>query len=825
MIYLPEGTILDDRYRISLPIGEGGFGITYAAVNSRMGTDVAIKELYWKDHVFRREDSSDPTDESVFYQIKVLKDEYADDFEQLKQKFLQEARVLRDFEQESAIVRVLDCFEANGTAYMVMEYLKGSTLKDYVKEHGCMHPETLFRSMLPVIDSLENVHKTGLIHRDISPDNIMRLEDGSFKLLDFGAARKFHSVADGKYTVIAKDSYSPPEQYDKKGLQGPWSDVYALCATMYECLTQTSPSSAVQRMFLDELPDVSALNPAVEKCYNAILMKGLSMKAEKRQASMSILKEDIMQALPVLSEDASKAKKRQTILLSIITFIIFCICLTVGLLTREQDKFKGITTEQFKLYAPADMSDEDFALAQENVENKLTAFAGEDNYLLSAEENSLQVTLPLACFKEQEISDTLISEFLPLADPDYPQRILEDSAYQASRTFTYSAEVQANWENINATAFKGDYQCNIEDFKGTTVSQVYSTYDSDSLSKGKWASVIIDLKERLDSLEAPYAFGTLYGDEHAIVIRTNPETNGRFLTQTLGSSAKAFTVSGDWWNKPLYLSASDHFDQTTNENGQPVLSLILGKDNRSFSAYKKNLLKNGENTLYLCYDKICCLLSARMEESGSDDQVDFDIISLKGTESLPKGIENIYQYIISCHNRSSIDSPYIYQTCSVCDKDGRILFDVTGDELYGIQAPVTRACKTFLDVAAQMKEAGYSIKLSDSNGDALSATVFLDMENDEHLIEDGLKKVQELCKTYDLANIPGEFGFYLDKKGLVLLSLSDYGTGQYGRHTLIRNIFSRDKSDRTYGAQLKAQLEKALKTFTIPGITIQNNDY
>ena len=259
MTQLQTGIILDDRYRILEPLGEGGFGITYAAENIRIGTRVAIKEFFWRGYVKREEaeggachvTAADPAD--------------AESFSRLKEKFLQEARILRDFDQENSIVHILDYFEANGTAYMVMEYLEGMTLRRFVTANGVFEPETLFRKMLPLVRSLSYIHETGIIHRDISPDNIMVLTDGSLKILDFGAARKYRDVAGGQYTAIARDNYAPGEQYDRNGHQGPWTDVYALCATMYECVTGKAPDSAVQRMFLDELKSPSQLGIPIEK--------------------------------------------------------------------------------------------------------------------------------------------------------------------------------------------------------------------------------------------------------------------------------------------------------------------------------------------------------------------------------------------------------------------------------------------------------------------------------------------------------------------------------------------------------------------------------
>lgn len=181
---LKTGAILDDRYRIGRVLGQGGFGITYSAENIRLGLKVAIKELFWQGHSSR--------DVTISAQVTLPLSSDADVFHAQKERFLREARILRDFSNLSAIVRVLDCFEANNTAYIVMEYVEGVTLLNHLEDHGGrLDAEVLLRRALPLVESLKEVHAYGIIHRDISPDNIMVLPDGALKLIDFGAARAF----------------------------------------------------------------------------------------------------------------------------------------------------------------------------------------------------------------------------------------------------------------------------------------------------------------------------------------------------------------------------------------------------------------------------------------------------------------------------------------------------------------------------------------------------------------------------------------------------------------------------------------------------------
>ena len=143
--HLPEGTLLDERYQIREVLGEGGFGITYAAWNQRIRRKVAVKELFWREHVYREPDSP------VLF---VPREEERTDYEALKEKFMREARLLRDFDREPGVVQVLDYFEANNTAYLVMEYLEGVTFRRYMKLHGVFGAEDLFRRLLPLLESL-----------------------------------------------------------------------------------------------------------------------------------------------------------------------------------------------------------------------------------------------------------------------------------------------------------------------------------------------------------------------------------------------------------------------------------------------------------------------------------------------------------------------------------------------------------------------------------------------------------------------------------------------------------------------------------------------
>ena len=295
---LPPGTVLHNKIIIGSTLGEGGFGITYLGRDRNLDIPVAVKEYYPYGFVNRIY--------TVSAQVTCSSDEEKKDFfERGRARFLQEARVLARFSGKRGIVAVHDFFEENNTAYIVMEYLDGKTLKQYVDEHGAPAPdgkhklltpaETL-RLLTPVMQSLQLLHKENVIHRDISPDNIMVLDD-DVKLLDFGAARVMDSGNKSR-SVMLKPGYAPWEQYSSKGDQGPCTDIYALCATIYECVTGRRPPEAPERMEQDPLKRPSELGVSVPKSMETALLKGLAVYPADRYQDIAQMMEDLQRPDP-----------------------------------------------------------------------------------------------------------------------------------------------------------------------------------------------------------------------------------------------------------------------------------------------------------------------------------------------------------------------------------------------------------------------------------------------------------------------------------------------------------------------------------------------
>ena len=277
---LKPGTILNGKYLVGNVIGEGGFGITYIGRDLVLDTKVAIKEFYPMGHINRNN--------QVSSNLTISTEEQRDFIRKGRDRFLAEARNIAQFGSEPGIVNVKDFFEANETAYIIMEYLEGKTLAQHIRECGPMDAEKVRELMMPLVEALSKIHKLGVIHRDISPDNIMYLNQGTCKLMDFGSARYFMQQ-DQQLTSTVKRGYTPEEQYTSTGSQGPWTDVYGLCATMYKCITGVTPPDAVDRMAYDTLRRPSEMGAKISPEFENTIMYGLALHAKDRCQSMDEL--------------------------------------------------------------------------------------------------------------------------------------------------------------------------------------------------------------------------------------------------------------------------------------------------------------------------------------------------------------------------------------------------------------------------------------------------------------------------------------------------------------------------------------------------------
>ena len=297
---LPRGHALNE-YRIEQLLGMGGFGFTYLATDTNLNLKVAIKEYLPTEWVERAADKS----------VRSKSAEALETFNWGRARFLEESRTLASLHHPN-IVRVMRFFQANETAYMVMEFIAGQALHEWLHTRRPLDEQAVLRIALPLLDGLEVVHAGGYLHRDIKPGNIYIRGNGSPVLIDFGSART--AAANTEFTTIVSPGFAPPEQYDSRGGQGPWSDIYALGGVLYWMVTGQQPVDATVRAFSD--PMVPATKAADTSRYSQALLKAidwaLSPSKEGRPKSVAELRQALTGAMaaPTPAASASTASDR-----------------------------------------------------------------------------------------------------------------------------------------------------------------------------------------------------------------------------------------------------------------------------------------------------------------------------------------------------------------------------------------------------------------------------------------------------------------------------------------------------------------------------------
>lgn len=286
-LYLPPRTILAEKYLTGKVLGQGGFGITYLGFDLNLETKLAIKEFFPQGLVSRLPGQS-----------KVVSFTGAEDnsFHFWLERFLREAKTLAKFEQHPNIVSVRDFFKANNTAYMVMSYIEGQTLDKYLAYSGGRLPcSKAIEVIMPVMDALREVHEVGVMHRDISPDNIFIDHKGRVILIDFGADRQEIRGNSKSLSVILKAGYAPVEQYRSRGKHGPWTDVYAVGATFYRCITGQVPPEAIDRLDEDTMAAPSQKGIEISPVIEEHLLKAMAVKAKDRYQTVKEFQDALLQ--------------------------------------------------------------------------------------------------------------------------------------------------------------------------------------------------------------------------------------------------------------------------------------------------------------------------------------------------------------------------------------------------------------------------------------------------------------------------------------------------------------------------------------------------
>ena len=294
---LPVFSILAGKYLIGSPLGKGGFGITYIAMRLTDETIVAIKEFFPNELAIRDVNGETvlPADaaKAVYYRTGM-------------KSFTEEGRILHMLSDVEHIVHVLDMVQANGTSYLVMEYVPGISLKKYMKaQNGPFTEKRALEMIRPILLALSSMHSRHILHRDISPENLMVQPDQTLTLIDFGAARTFSQDDDDNLTVILKRGYAPEEQYHSDSRQGPWSDLYAICAVLYQMLTGIRPQEAAARVKEDQLTPLSHIpGLSLQKNTCTAIEKGLQVDPLERYPDIAAFMK-VLYARPVADQKAA----------------------------------------------------------------------------------------------------------------------------------------------------------------------------------------------------------------------------------------------------------------------------------------------------------------------------------------------------------------------------------------------------------------------------------------------------------------------------------------------------------------------------------------
>lgn len=274
--HMMPGTYLHEKYLIGRVIGYGGFGITYVGWDIKLERKVAIKE-------FMPSEFSTRMPGETF--VTVYNGEATEQFGAGLERFIEEAQRLAKFNHVPSIVDIYDTFIENNTGYIVMQFLEGDTVKELLAKNGVMPYESAKLIIMQILETLSVVHKEGIIHRDISPDNIFITVDNEIKLLDFGAARYASGFHSKSLSVILKPGYAPEEQYRSRGNQGPWSDVYATSATLYKMITGITIEESMERAVKDDVKSPAELGVSLPESANTAIMNALNIHTELRTQS------------------------------------------------------------------------------------------------------------------------------------------------------------------------------------------------------------------------------------------------------------------------------------------------------------------------------------------------------------------------------------------------------------------------------------------------------------------------------------------------------------------------------------------------------------
>lgn len=357
LYFLSPGVVLANRYEIGVSIGSGGFGIMYKAWDRVLEKVVAVKEYYPMGLVNRAPGQQ---------HLTIYSGNGRKEFFHGKTRFLEEAKNMAKFDNHPNIVSVFDFFEENNTAYFVMELLQGNDYKQYIAERGGTVPlEFAVEITRTVLKALEEVHRHGIVHRDISPDNVFLCQDGKVKLIDFGTAR-FSSTEEELRSVEVKWEFAPPEQYQKKSRQGPWTDIYAVGAMLYKAVTGVEVQSSQDRVENDQLVPPMQLCKDMDVRLNNIILRAMALQPELRFQTAE-------EFIAALDSDGkirnAKEELRQRKIRRLVSIASIAVCVSIGALicskvmNQRKEDAAVLAETAITLWIPGDDTENQSAFA------------------------------------------------------------------------------------------------------------------------------------------------------------------------------------------------------------------------------------------------------------------------------------------------------------------------------------------------------------------------------------------------------------------------------------------------------------------------------
>lgn len=598
-IHLAPGTVLANRYILGLAVGSGGFGIVYSAWDMKLETNVAVKEFYVSRLVTRAEGLKN----------LIVSKKSQDEFEYRKERFLAEARNMAKFGAHRSIPNVFEFFEENNTAYIVMELLNGVALNDYLAQNGGRIDEP-FALMIAneVGNALKSLHEQNIIHRDVAPDNIYICagKEIKIKLMDLGAAKLADST-DDVIDIILKPGYSPTEQYDNSKNIGPWTDIYALGATLYVMLTGVKPDESTNRKICDEVVPPHLLNPEISENLSNAIMKAMAIEKHMRFKSVQEFLSAINGERKVVSLAKEKKNKR---LKRVLGVAVACVALIVGSIfvydayLNKQEEGLLDPADIVIWYSVKDGSTEDDAMQaikadfeqkNEGVTVELVAIP-EDEYEARIRSAAKSGELP-TLFESSGLSDDILDDAEDLdnviaSDQFKNSMFLEyyDDYYNNRKQIPLAIEVPIAFVITNGAScvdYSDDYFGSIGDFNALNIS--YDERCKDILQANFMLSGLCDKEEFLNNTE----------NTSPVMLSSTMMINEVRTTLTNYEKAYVYYNSDEIKCKFIYEWSIGSGDEAEIKAAERMLSWMLG------NVYQNYMMISECNDGQIPVNKIC----------------------------------------------------------------------------------------------------------------------------------------------------------------------------------------------------------------------------